>query len=72
MYTAKNKLGFIGRKTTTYKNIVINNESVVQIDTIKFGRGLFMRVAREQTFFLDQCQARGPHQNERQFTMIDT
>ena len=72
----KNKLGFIGRKTTTYKNIVINDSSVVaQLNKNKnIEEILFMPGAREQTdSFWNNSRHEDLTKNEKAvYHMIDT
>ena len=72
----KNKLGFIGRKTTTYKNVIINDESVVQnLDSNKnLEEVLFVPGAREQTdSFWVSSRHEELNKNEKAvYHMIDT
>ncbi|MBS1599435.1 MAG: carboxypeptidase-like regulatory domain-containing protein [Bacteroidetes bacterium] len=72
----KNKMGFIGRKTTTYKNVVINSDSVVQNlnNNKNLEEVLFMPGAREQTdSFWTSVRHEELSKNEKAvYHMIDT
>jgi len=72
----KNRAGFIGRKTTRYKNIVINDSSVVLAldNNRKLEEVLFAPGARDQPdSFWEKSRHEGLTRNERSiYQMIDT
>jgi hypothetical protein len=72
----KNKYGFIGRKTTTYKNIIINDSSVIhELDKNKnLEEVLFMPGARDQPdSFWVYSRHEALSKNEKAvYQMIDT